>query len=377
MPEKVIYELDGPAIFTYRLGISRYLFYKKDELAETDLFLVTPISDREVEALDSCHLSLRGAVVGRDGWLVELALTKVVVRYQELSQERVSAYLPPSGLSLDPKKKNAPDTLAQVEAYFAMSFKGRQLRDDTILFSTFRLLVEAADETIRSVLAPERFANSRRATIDYELYPPQLGSLVIAVKAPSFDANKLKRVTRHDPLSSHEILSQMDTNREEFFQGLARVVEASQKLDDDPAWIADNYQMLRQVSPVLPREGSVFESVQFSGVVADGFTSIYVDEVSGRRLAQAIDDADSVPVTEIGTIDIINKPKSTVVISTLSRDRQITCGMSRDLFESLDENPVFRQGSWVQVSGVIFERPRRDYMITKSMEVRRKFEELQ
>lgn len=43
-PTRVLYAYDGPAIFTAKVGIEEYLFYKADELEESDIFLAAEIT---------------------------------------------------------------------------------------------------------------------------------------------------------------------------------------------------------------------------------------------------------------------------------------------------------------------------------------------
>ena len=46
VPNEVLYYLDGVAIFTCRIGLSTYLFYKSDEFDAGDYYLAAAITDK-------------------------------------------------------------------------------------------------------------------------------------------------------------------------------------------------------------------------------------------------------------------------------------------------------------------------------------------
>jgi hypothetical protein len=59
-PMRVLYEYDGPAIFTAMIGLSEFLFYKADELEECDVFVAAETDDATVDLVLSGRLSVRG-----------------------------------------------------------------------------------------------------------------------------------------------------------------------------------------------------------------------------------------------------------------------------------------------------------------------------
>ena len=62
VPDEVLHDFFGPAIFTARIGLESFLFYKSGEYNDSDYFIATSVSQEETSALKGGHLSVRGAL---------------------------------------------------------------------------------------------------------------------------------------------------------------------------------------------------------------------------------------------------------------------------------------------------------------------------
>lgn len=68
-PCDVLYEVDGPTIFTAQVGLSKLLFFKHDETEDADIFVAAAVSDADSPryAKGMCPSVVRLAIVTL-GW---------------------------------------------------------------------------------------------------------------------------------------------------------------------------------------------------------------------------------------------------------------------------------------------------------------------
>src|SRR3954462_871169 len=95
-PTSILYEFDGPLLFTVRIGLVDLLFYKVDELQSGDLFLVTQTTPNIIDFVKAGKLSVRGALFQQNYWLVETTPSLSVSKYWSLRASEVPEYYFPS-----------------------------------------------------------------------------------------------------------------------------------------------------------------------------------------------------------------------------------------------------------------------------------------
>src|SRR4051812_12933527 len=96
-PSDVLYEIEGPTIFTAQVGLSTLLFFKHDETDDAEIFVAAVVDDADVIALRKGRISVRGALSYRNAWLVMVNHDYVVERYQSHDQSSITPYLPAPG----------------------------------------------------------------------------------------------------------------------------------------------------------------------------------------------------------------------------------------------------------------------------------------
>lgn len=355
---ETLYYLDGPSIFTAEVGLTLFLFHKIDETDNGSLFLLADTDDEVVGLLKDLAISLRGALNRRQYWIAETNRRLNVTRAWSVPRADLPPdFLPDGGIGLAPTPSLLPDTVEQAKAFFSMTFRGEELREDTILFGRFKYLVDSAYESVRKIFpAPRIEDRSLVREIDFPIFQPQLGSLIIAMQPPSFDESAInKRLA--NAITPKELAIQFEGNRAEFFSNIDSVVKnaAAGKIKKDFA--VEHFYTLDQVNNIIPTSENYIDQVEFRGL---GKT-ITIDDKLGDRIRQAYRIAESADRAVTGTIVEVNADSSTFVIRDHTR-RQITCDLGWKLFEQYD----WAVGTKVRVRGQYIRRTRRDKLVIRT-----------
>jgi hypothetical protein len=353
VPRDILYYLDGPAIFTAQLGLVLFLFYKVDELSDSNIFLVVDTNDEIVDSIRGLSLSLRGALSHKDCWIVEATRRLHVKRFWSVARSQIPAdYLPERALGLAPTSAPLPDTLEQVRAFFSMTFRGEELREDAILFGRFKYLVDSAYDSIRKIFpAPIIEDRSIARNIDFPLFQPQLGSLVIAIQSPLIDEESINKKISY-AISPEELNAAFELNRTEFFDNVESIVKNASKGKIDREFAIGNIYTLEQINNILPTSENYLDQVEFRGV-----GTITIDDRIGDRIRNAYRIAEAADRSVTGAIVEVNAESNTFVIKDHSQ-RQITCIVGWEAFEHYK----FSLGMRVRLRGRYIRRRRRDLL---------------
>jgi hypothetical protein len=367
-PTRVLYEFDGPLIFTVQLGLQDVLFFKADELDETDLFLATQIDEETLEALTAGRLSVRGAFLKDSCWIVEVSHSFEPLRFWTCDYEEVPEdLLPQQNVPLYSQFVRAPDTIEQSEAFFAIGFQGEDMTTSSMLFSTFRNLVNEAYDTARRILSPELLKGSRSTTFDFPIYEPKFGSLIIALKEPVLDAGNIRRKMGNANAPMEYVHQQIDQQRANFFEDLDKIVSDSEDISDEGD-IETRISFLEDIRSLLPNKDTPIRSVEFSFKAAGEVKSVFIDREAGEKIKNTYLSSEGDFVSKLGVIEVINRPSRTFVM-TSTEGKQITCGLTLEQFTAMLEKPAFKMGARISVEGLLWERVKRDYLRVRGLPV--------
>jgi hypothetical protein len=355
---ETLYYLDGPSIFTAEIGLTLFLFHKIDETEDGNIFLLADADDEVIDLLRDLAISLRGALNRRHYWIAETNRRLNITRVWSVPRAELPPdFLPDRGIGLAPTPSLLPDTVEQANAFFSMTFRGEELREDTILFGRFKYLVDSAYESVRKIFpAPKIEDRSLAREIDFPIFQPQLGSLIIAMQPPSFDENAINK-RLENAITPKELASQFEENREEFFSNIDSVVKNAAAGNIKKDFAVEHFYTLDQVNNIIPTSENYIDQIEFRGF---GKT-ITIDDKLGDRIRQAYRIAESADRTVTGTIVEINADSSTFVIRDYSR-RQITCDIGWKIFEQYD----WAVGMKVRVRGQYIKRTRRDKLVIRA-----------
>ncbi len=361
-PDEVLYYLDGPAIFTCRIGFSTYLFFKSDELDTGDYYIAAPITQDELQALKDGRLSVRGALSQPTIWLLQLDFDLRVKRYEEKREAEVRTLLPKSGVPLFSKFRTAPDSPAQTDAFFAFKFLGDKLSEKRMPFSTFKNLVDNVHDLVRGALTPPSLsAGYDRRFMDFAVRQPEFASLLIAIDRPTIDAKQLRARARTRNLDPDAVAQEVRDRSRAFAEQVERAVNFATTGRLPERFAAENFAFLQKISNILPASGSDISKLQFSSNANGAQTFVEIDAAAGDRIRGVVEGDGHSKIYITGVVTGIIGKSNTFRIDT-DFNREVTCQLDKRQFDELLEQDRLKYGVRIGVKGRYRKRDFRDWM---------------
>jgi hypothetical protein len=364
--DQILYEFDGPMIFTASFGMFQVLFSRIDESDTTELYAVGTVSEEIIAAIDKGEMSVRGGILSEPCFIIELDGLHLNRCWSVQPDELPEHMLPEQGRSLVPGTALVPDTIEQVNSYFSVRFSGERLSRKSMLFSTFKNLVDKVYDSSRKLIAPAALQNTKSATFDFRLLQPAFGSLILNIEAPSLKLGNVRRHLKSPNLERDVMEGFFDKSREDFFVEIDQLLKDTEHDGQIREAAERHLDLLTNLQDLIPHEDSEFTKVEFNASLPNGHRSIAVDEDAGERLKKAYISVIGQPREMSGVITIINVKRRTFVVETAG-GREITCGMDSQSFETLQLNDDFRGGSRIEVNGAFYRRTNRDYLVVKGI----------
>ncbi|MCJ8519071.1 hypothetical protein ABID21_002223 [Pseudorhizobium tarimense] len=359
--DQVLYEFDGPMIFTAAFGMFRVLFSRIDESEETELYAVGTVSDEVISAIRKGEMSVRGGVMSEPCFIIELDGLRLERCWDVHPDDMPADLLPDHGRSIIPGAASVPDTIEQVNSYFSVRFSGDRLSRKSMLFSTFRNLVDRVYDASRRLIAPAALQNTKSATFDFRLLEPAFGSLILNIESPSLKLGNVRKHLKRPDLERDAMEGFFDRSREDFFIEIGQLLKETE-VDGQMREVAERHMhLLTNLQDLIPNEDSEFSKVEFNASLPNGHRSIVVDEDAGERLKKAYISMIGKRRTATGKITIINSKRRTFVVETAG-GREITCGVDSGPFDELLLDDRFRGGAKIEVTGAFYRRAKRDYI---------------
>ncbi|MQX78104.1 hypothetical protein GHK80_18555 [Sinorhizobium medicae] len=359
--ERVLYEFDGPMIFTSKFGMYQVLFSRIDEDDDCELYAAGTVNDEIIDAIANGSISVLGGLLSEPCFVMEFNGLFANQCWELGASEMPMDLFPESGQGLLPGKGLVPDTIEQLNSYFSIRFSGDGLARDTMLFSTFKGLVDRVYEATRKLIAPAELQNTKSATFDFRLLEPAFGSLVLTIDSPSVKLVNARRHFDNPNLPKSEMDQFFDQSRDDFFTELDQVITETQDNNSFRSSAEKHIDLLKNLQELIPHEDSQFNQVEFHASLSTGLKTVVVDEETGERLKRAYMSVVGHYQTTRGQITIINNKRRTFVIDA-QNGREITCSMDDGAFRNIESNDFFRGGNKIEVSGNLYKRPRRDYI---------------
>ena len=363
-PDEVLYQYDGPLLFTARLGLVPSLCYKLEELGQSDLYLMSQWRDEAIKALREGKLSVRGALTSDAYWVVEADRAGCVLRHWPVLPENLPVdFLPPPRRGLHERFGDAPDTLEEVGAFFAVKFSGAELREGAISFRTFKGLVDNVYELVNRVFRPAVLEGRRgNGAFDFEIAQPKLASLLISVKSPILDIDAVRRRTKNTDLTlGLDIAQGMDETRDEFFSNAEEIVRAASLGELNRVFRAEHFSWLDVVADLVPEEDGDFDSVEINAATSQGSRHLLIGKAAGQRIRDAHKLAQREPVQLRGKIVESNDISGTFVLRDVG-GRDTTCKLPTEMYRGAQRAGLIKNGAKVTVRGDRIRRKRRDLM---------------
>lgn len=361
-PDEVLYYLNGPAIFLCRIGLENYLFFKSDEHAKGDYYIASAISEREITALKSGNLSVRGALSQPKCWFLETDFDLNVVRYEIFAEAKAAPYFPRSGVALSAAAGTAPDSLTQTDALFAFKFYGDEMSEEGMPFSTFKNLVDRVYNVVKNALVPTSLSAGRdRRFIDFPLRPPEFASLLIAIDNPSIDTSYLNANDRTRLLDPESIAEEAQARGRNFVDQVERTIELAMSDRMSEQFAADNYEFLQHIIEILPSSRNELSKLQFSSTSKGETVFIEIDEAAGDRIRDSVNVVERRTIYIQGVVTAVLWKSKTVRLQT-NFGREVTCQLGVTQFDDLIRQGRLKIGERIGFDGRYTKRDLRDFM---------------
>lgn len=363
-PHEILYELDGPAIFTAQVGLSKFLFFKHDETDDAEIFVAAAVDKSDVAALRAGHISVRGALSYRNAWLVKADFDRVVQNYQAHDFSSIEPYLPPRGVGLSAKFGVVPDSIEQAESFLSFKFVGQSMTEESMPLSVFKELVDNISSLVRHTLLPKSLQKGRNNRFfDVTIGQPKFASLLVSIKGFDFDAVGLRNFKNTKHLEPEVLRKEAVELSGDLWKSIIETSALADQgeLELDKARLHSVF--LDHIANIVPSSDNDLDRLEISYHGTDRPQVITIDQASGDRLIQAGQLEGIQQKSLTGVVVEINGDARTFIIKN-DVDRQTTVAPKWRVFEELEKNDALRRGVVMQITGPHWRRTRRDFMVT-------------
>ncbi len=363
-PSEVLFEVDGPTIFTAQVGLSTFLFFKHDETDDAEIFVAAAVEDADLAALRAGHISVRGALSYRNAWLVKSDFDYVVQNYQAHDYSSIEPYLPPSGVGLSATFGVVPDSLEQAESFLSFKFVGRSMTEESMPLSVFKELVDNISSLVRHTLLPKPLQKGRNNRFfDVTIGQPRFASLLVSIKGFDFDAEGLREFKNTKHLEPELLRKEAIELGGDLWRSISETSALADlgELELEKARLHSVF--LDHIANIVPSSDNELERLEISYLGTDKPQMITIDQASGDRLIQAGQLQGIQQKSLTGVVVEINGDARTFIIKN-DMERQTTVAPKWRVFEELEKNEALRRGVVMKITGPHWRRTRRDYMVT-------------
>lgn len=362
LTDKILYDYDGPQIFTCYIGLSHLFCLKIGEDESSDVYIASEIEDKVLSGIEGGRLAVKAAFEDDNVLVIKTGAERLVTGSYVCKRQSVPEWImPDSNLGISAKVSRVPNTITQLEAYFAMSFKGRSIGRASMPFGTFKSLVDKSYDAARKILAPPVLARTRSTTFDFHITRPQFSSLIVALGAPIVNEAKTKRIMQTEDITREQLFHLVDQNKMSFFEDMNELVDMAEKESLKENFASERFYLLENIHQIIPSEDTIIESLELNSNTDEDSEYISIDEKIGNVIYRAHKAASYLPIRVTGPIFLINSASRTFSIFA-KHGKEITCALLEDAFGILRNNDLFKPGSIATVTGTIKARTRRDFL---------------
>lgn len=362
VPDEVLYEDMGPAIFTSKIGLQTLLFYKSSEHSGGDFYVAVETSGESLDALKAGRLSVRGALTQSKCWMMDVDLDLKVQRFEQASFYKVSHLVPCPGVPLHARMKSAPDSVQQATSPLAFKFFGDELQDGLMPLDIFKNLVSNTYDVVRRLFVPPALSASKAGDLlAFPMRQPVLASLLIAIDHPSIDVGRLRRRHSTKNLDPKQLEREAEEEGAKFVESVEKTVELAASGRGMKTFARDNFTIFDNIADIVPGERGDVSKLQLSSYLAGQDVFVELDREVGERIRHVYkivrDDTVNITGVVAGTIN-----KSHLLILRPHRGREITCYIAPEVFNDLLARGELHSGRPLMLSGAFQKRVKRDLM---------------
>ncbi len=359
LPDDVLYEFDGPCIFSKKYGPFSAFFLKIDESPRSNFFIASFIKDRKLDAIKKGDVSVRSAFMERENiYVIEADFSfSVINSCSFFDSDYTIDVLPESGYALFEHFGRVPDVLPNEDAILSIYFRGDGLSEDHMNLSRFATLTKRTAKFLKKTFLPPRMYDAGNY-LNIQIAEPEFGSLMFSVESVDFDEERAGRSPKvRDAIAqfNDELLEERRIN---FLTDIEKIKGTA--ASDTGTWSALS-DRLNNLHEILPRHTLGLDEVHFVFSEQEGRKRISFNASEASSLTDIQNSIVDHFTRKSGDVVEVNLASQTFLIET-ALGRQITCDCGSETFDRLMKNNNFSMGSFVTLFGAFTTRPRRDLL---------------
>lgn len=327
---EILYEFDGPRIFTATSLFGTLLYFLAEEDDEVSRFIVVPTNAQIVERLKSGILSVWDALNQPWIWVVDVSFNGIPQKSWRCTLADVPAdVLPKSGVML----------WSHLEPVFALRAIGEGLSEGNVPASVIRQVIDGATTALKKIASrvfekgrPQgRKANFIRQFYDLPAQGFAYNSFEVAFKLPDLKQLKLPDGGSADDLSEAF---------EEIGNQLQQAIEWALKTTLDSADTSEiDLELLEALEKLVPRQTGIVESVELRGRIFKNAHKRYpLTRESSKRVSNALRKARSTQerICQIsGLIPEVDKDNFTFTLRGTDDGSEHFCSFPPELIDEV------------------------------------------
>ncbi|WP_022652458.1 hypothetical protein [Aquaspirillum serpens] len=327
---EILYEFDGPRIFTATSLFGTLLYFLAEEDDGISRFIVVPTNAQIVERLKSGILSVWDALNQPWIWVVDISFNGIPQKSWRCTLADVPAdVLPKSGVML----------WSHLEPVFALRAIGEGLSEGNVPASVIRQVIDGATTALKKIASrvfekgrPQgRKANFIRQFYDLPAQGFAYNSFEVAFKLPDLKQLKLPDGGSADDLSEAF---------EEIGNQLQQAIEWALKTTLDSADTSEiDLELLEALEKLVPRQTGIVESVELRGRIFKNAHKRYpLTRESSKRVSNALRNARSTQerICQIsGLIPEVDKDNFTFTLRGTDDGSEHFCSFPPELIDEV------------------------------------------
>lgn len=342
-PEEILYEFDGPRIFTAQSALGELLFYLADEKDGVCRYIVAPTNASIVGLLKSGVRSVRDALNQPWVWFLDTRCDgNPVAAWKGTLADAPADALPLPGVMLWP----------HLEPVFVLRAIGDGLGEGTVPASVIRQVVDGATTALKKISghvfqaarAQGRKANAIRQFYDLPMQGVAYNSFEIAFRHPD-----RKQLTLGAGEVPEELGSEFDEIGKQLEQALSWAMNAKSEEDNDPLDI----DLLEALEKLVPPQTGIVKSMELRGrIFRAGHERYQLTRETSKRVRRALGKArvSQERITKVsGLVREFDKDDLSFTLRETDDGKEHGCRFPQEFFDDVLE--VFNTDQRVTISG--------------------------
>jgi hypothetical protein len=364
---EVLYEFDGPQVFTMQAGEVPILFYKIDQIEKFSMYVAAPTNTAIVADLLAGKISLRSALVQTCNWVVIADGTGAVADTWAVNGQLLpSQILPEPGYGLYYSHGIVQEEVAlPAQSFMSFHFSGGRNSAGKLSLGVLKQHVERAYNCVWTIISESALEsdnnlteNMLRRTLEIPTASPTFASLHLSLDKPKLDLSEYKETqVGSKAVDVKKVEAAVEAAFKSFLSSAREIAIAIDQNRFSSSVAGSNAEALEAINSLVPNRNSFFESMEIRGNIKSPALYLKVDRQSGDTIREVYNEYLASKKTFKGKIVEINVPSRTFIIQRRT-GRKITCVAS--LPKLKDRVLEFSTGQEAEVTGTYLERKLRD-----------------